>query len=140
MKQPLAPAVLHWSARSEAHGDCAIAALSLACGASYEEAVAACVTAVPKALDRGMTLKELEKAARGLGFATRRRLKYDVDDDTGILSVMVPGDHSTEHCVYLWEGRVVEPMSDRRQLWLSATAFLSHYGYKAGTLLALEKD
>lgn len=134
------PDVLHWSPRSAGHGDCAVAALELACGVSYETALAACINVVPAALKRGLTLKEMQKAATFLGFVTKRRRKFDLEEDTGILCVIDPKDASSEHAVYLWEGRIIEPMSDRCQLWLSAPAFLAHYQYKATTLLALEKE
>lgn len=93
-------------------------------------------------LTEGMFLTEVPKAARALGYRVRRLRagRYDLEEATGILHVYqrhrpIP---ETSHVVYVWEGRVIEPKSDRRQMWRHAEQFLKHYGYRAGALLVLE--
>ena len=143
------PDVLRWSTRSGDHGDCVVAALELACGVSYEQALQAATRACPTVLTDGMTWPETRRAAKILGcrVRVRRAGRYDVDEATGILHVYQSGGvrgwskrgAKTSHAVYLWEGRIVEPKSDRRQLWRHPEQFLKHYGYRAGSLLILER-
>jgi len=135
------PDVLRWSSRSGDHGDCVVAALELACGVSYETALAASVRVCPNILSEGMWLTEVPKAAKLLGYRVRKQRAgtFDLDESTGILHVYQSHRpiRETSHVVYLWGGRVVEPKADRRQLWLDAGQFLKHYGYRAGALLTL---
>lgn len=127
------PDVIHWSPRSGDHGDCAVSAIELACGVTYERALEAALALVPDVLTRGMTIGEIRCTVEALGFEVRwRRSRYDLHDDTGILSV-------DNHVVYLWEGRIVEPKADRRQLWLDPEQFLHHYHYTVSGLLVVGK-
>jgi hypothetical protein len=133
------PDVLRWSPRSDGHGDCAVAALELACGVTYENALTVAVCIRPDVLKAGMTWKEIQKAAKILGFSTRLKREFDLEEDTGILHVIQPHVKDSSHAVYLWEGRIIEPMSSRRQLWLHAADYISHYHYQAPTLLTLRR-
>jgi hypothetical protein len=138
------PDVLRWTSRSGDHGDCVVAALELACGVSYEEALQAATKAAPNILTEGMWLTEIPKAARRLGHRVRklRAGTFDLDESTGILHVYQSHRplRETSHVVYLWDGRIVEPKFDRRQLWRHPQQFLKHYGYKAGSLLVIADD
>lgn len=134
------PDVLRWEPRGQGHGDCAIAALALACGVTYEIALAAVLGVCANALIEGLDIKEVKLAATHLGFKVRISRKYDLEDDTGILFVEQPHVKDSGHAVYLWEGRIIEPKHDRQQLWLEAQAFLSHYKYKAKELIRLERE
>ena len=131
------PDILRWSPRSSGHGDCTVAALELACGVTYEKALAAALLTEPDVLDLGMTLVGICAVVQALGFSTRLHRQFDISEDTGILSVEQPRFKNSKHVVYLWEGRVIEPKSDRRQLWLDADQFLKHYRYKADTLIEI---
>jgi hypothetical protein len=131
------PDVIRWSPRSQGHGDCAVAALEIACGVTYETALAAALGACPDVLTRGLNWPEIRKAAGFLGFKTRLTKRFDLDEDTGILDVWQ--EQGGEHVVYLWEGRIIEPMHDRQQLWLSAQSFLTHYHYTHGSLLTFKE-
>lgn len=146
------PDVLRWVPRSDGHGDCAVAALELACGVTYETALAACLKVEPQVLTEGMTVGQIRRAARVLGLkavyrgwskATKRKPTkplFDLDDDTGILSVNQPHVEDSGHVVYLWEGRIIEPMNARQQLWLNAHDFLSHYKYEAEGIITLTRE
>jgi hypothetical protein len=88
--------------------------------------------------ERGMSWPETKKAAKLLGYSciTKRTGSFELDDSTGLLHVYVPGSRAaSSHAVYLWEGRVIEPMYARTQLWLDCSAFLTHYKYSAGSLM-----
>ena len=140
------PDVLRWTPRYEQeHGDCAVSALSLACGVTYETALAAALKTAPEVLSQGMSWEEIKIAAKLLGMTPRllRRGKYVLEESTGILNIKQPAVKDSDHVVYLWEGRIIEPKQDRRQLWLSAEQFLQHYRYKASSLMVFvdeEKD
>lgn len=135
------PDVLRWTSRSGDHGDCVIAALELACGVTYEQALQAASKVAPSCLQEGLWLTEIPAVAKLLGYTICRRVvgRYDIDESTGILHVYQPHRpiRETSHVVYLWDGRIVEPKFDRRQLWRHPEQFLKHYGYRAGSLLVL---
>ena len=132
------PDVLRWSPRSQGHGDCAVAALELACGVTYEVALAAAISTNPHTLTSGMTWAAIRKAAQFLGFTTSLKQYYNLEEDTGILNVWQARHKPTsDHVVFLWEGRIIEPRYDRRQLWLDAAQYITHYKYTAGGLLIM---
>lgn len=142
MKFAAPPDVLYWSPRSGEHGDCVVAAIELACGVTYEVSLTACAKVKPEVLKLGMTWGETKKTLKALGFVSKLvpASRVDLEEGTGLLHVYTPKKMSTtSHAVYLWEGRIIEPMSNRRQLWLSAKSFLNHYRYKAGGLLVVEQ-
>lgn len=135
------PDVLRWSPRSEGHGDCAVAAIELACGVTYEIALAASIATCPQVLQIGLNWREMRRAVKLLGFACALQRKFALDEDTGILNVYQAAHKDrSNHVVYLWEGRIVEPMDTRRQLWLDADQFLHHYKYRAGSLLVVTRQ
>lgn len=134
------PDVLYWNPRSPEHGDCVVAALELACGVTYETALAAAVQVCPNVLTEGLTWPDSKKVAKKLGFTSviKKADSFECDDSTGLLHVFIPGQREkSSHAVYLWEGRVIEPMAARRQLWLDCSAFLTHYKYRAGSLMVV---
>jgi hypothetical protein len=144
LSKPLAapPDVIRWVSRSGDHGDCAIAALAVACGVSYEVSLQACVAVVPAALQDGMRWLGIRKAARHLGYAVQtlpfERIHLDDDETTGILEVEPIQRGAKEwHVVYVWAGRIVEPKFDRQELWEDPEQFLNHYGYRVSRLLVL---
>lgn len=133
------PDVLRWEQRAQGHGDCTLAALSLALGVSYENVLATAVTVAPTVLQEGMTLKEMCKVAKNFGVKAKMYRKYTLDDDTtGILSVKQPHVKGSAHVVYLWEGRVLEPEHTRAQLWLDYRDYLAHYKYGHDGLLTFK--
>lgn len=135
------PDVLYWHPRTPEHGDCVVAALSLATGVTYETALASCVQIEPDVLTVGMSWPQTRKAAKHLGFKTHvlKQGSFDLEEATGLLHVYIPSQRSkSSHAVYLWEGRILEPMYARTQLWLDAAEFIKHYKYKAGSLLVVK--
>lgn len=131
------PDVLHLCQRTPEHGDCVVAALSMACGVTYETALAAAAQIAPDVLLEGLTWDESRKVAKKLGFTStlKRRGSYDIEESTGLLHVYDPRNkRQTSHAVYLWEGRVIEPMTTRQQMWLSAEEYVKHYKYRYGSL------
>lgn len=132
------PDVLRWTNRTAGHGDCAVVALELACGVTYETALAAALTANLTVLGTGLTFKAMKQAAKLLGFEVKLRRGFNLEEDTGILAVKQPHVKDSDHAVYLWEGRILEPMSGREQLWLHAADYISHYHYKVLSLIVVK--
>lgn len=138
------PDVIRWTPRDGDAPDCAVAALEIACGVTYQAALAAAALVAPDVNERGLSWAEIRRAARRLGWRTRllRRGQFDVcdEDASGVLSVFRRHDKvRTDHVVYLWGGRVVEPSFSRRALWRNPEDFLRHYGYATGSLLVMEE-
>ena len=131
----LPPDVVHWVSRNGQDGDCAIAAISLATGASYEAVLAEAIQVRSDAVTVGLNWREIRTTIKRLGFSSRLRRKYDLDEDTGILDCK---RGRQEHVVYLWEGRIVEPRW--RSMWRDPEAFLKHEDWAPGMLLTLKKD
>ena len=129
------PDIIRWAPRSQGHGDCAVAALEMALGITYENALQAAIIVRPAVLGEGLNASQLKKAAKLLGFTFKLRRIFDIDEDTGILGLTQNGVKDGGHGVYLWEGRILEPMSGREQLWLHPQEFLAHYHYQANWLL-----
>lgn len=144
MSKPLAapPDVIRWVSRSGDHDDCAVAAIAMACGATYEVALQACFAVAPKVLNGGMRWGEIRRAVIALGWVTRTLPfeKLNLEEGTGILELEPIQDDKVNHVVYLWEGHVIEPKFDRQELWDDANMFCSHYGYRIGRLLTLKRE
>lgn len=132
------PDILRWAPRSEGHGDCAIIAIELACGVSYETALAAALTLNGGVLIQGMMVSQVKSVCKSLGCKVVAKRVFDVDEDTGILMVDQPHVADSGHAVYLWEGRIIEPALD--QLWLNGSQFISHYKYRAELLLVVTRE
>lgn len=132
---PLPPDVIRWVSRSGEDHDCAIAAIMLATGATYDMVLAEAVRQTPDAVKRGMTWRHIRGVLRALGFSTRLRRKYDLDEDFGILDCR---RGRQEHVVYLWDGHIFEPAD--RSIWRDAEAYLQHEGWTPKQLLTLKKD
>lgn len=129
------PDILRWAPRADCgHGDCSIAAISIACGVTYEIALSAALGVCMNPLE-GMTATNIAKAIKLLGLEPRMRAKFDLEEDSGILWVEKKGSEC--HVVYLWAGRVLEPESYLRQLWLSADDYIKHYRWKAKWLITV---
>ena len=145
MSKPLAapPDVIRWVSRSGDHDDCAVAALALACGVTYELALKVALSTAPELLNGGMRWGHIRRTAQRLG-CTVRTMQFeqiDLSDESqaGILELDRKGEPAT-HVVYLWLGRIIDPKVDRRELWDDPEMFFSHYGYTVGRLLVVTRE
>lgn len=87
--------------------DCGVAVLAMICGVSYEDALLALGNYVPDVLERGVWVKDMERAAKRLGYRMRRRRAIDWEEDTGALNVASPL-WRTEHLVVLRVGMIID--------------------------------
>ena len=131
----LPPDCVRWIMRNGEDNDCAIAAISLATGTSYEHCLGLAMNITPKATSVGLTLRQIRAVITALKLNSRVRRKFDLEEDTGILWVSNSKD---EHVVYLWEGRILEPSLGCRALWLDPKAYLEEQKYKATSLIVVE--
>lgn len=126
------PDCVRWITRNGEDNDCAIAAISLATGHSYETVLGHAMAVHPGATVDGLTMRQIKAVLLALDVPHRVRRKFDIEEDTGILWVSGKSD---EHVVYLWEGRVIEPSLGRRSLWLDPRGYLAHEKYLKATWL-----
>lgn len=127
------PDMIRWVPRNPENGDCGIVALQLACGLTYEAVLSAAIKVAPRVVEKGLSMTNLQRTARTLGYAGRWRRKYDINADTGLLYIETK---QNGHAVYLWSGRIVEPRD--QSLWKHPADYLVHEKAKAGSLLVLE--
>lgn len=139
----LPPDIVRFSLRSGDDNDCALAAIEMATGISYNVLLAEAIQVCPGAVKDGMIWRDMRAVITALGMKTTLKRKYDIDEDTGILGLEErrKGRHKSrrEHVVYLWEGRVIEPWPTQRGAWLDPSAFLANEGWKATTLLVVHR-
>ncbi len=114
--------------------DCAVACLAMICGVSYENALVAIAQVAPNVCAVGINLKDLQRAARHLGFSLRCRRNVDVEADTGVLNVCKRG-WKHDHLVVLREGLIIETDG---LLWEQSTYFAAHDA-RPGSLMVAER-
>lgn len=131
MSEPLQPSYIKAVRQNGLNRDCAVATIATLAGVNYEEALAACVTVRADMLDRGLTWPEIQRSCDELGidYVLKRRGRYDLEEDTGILNVQ---NAKEDHVVFLWAGRVIE---GNFEMWLDPEEYLKQYKYRAGALL-----
>ena len=121
-------------------GDCGICCLATLSGCSYEDVVAIAVQHVGESWKHGLYVTQLIAIGRDLGLNLKRRRKYDLEQDTGILRATITERHLNkkpsriEHVGVLLEGRIYD--SDLR-IW-AVDAFKQHYAAEFGILLEIE--
>src|SRR5262249_28520776 len=108
-----------------------------ACGVTYEVALAGCMALDRTVVLQGLSTNHIQKVAEGFGAKVKRRRKFDLDTDTGVL-ITDDGPRKEGHAVYLWEGRILERRYTRQQLWLNPAEYFEHY--KSVPVLLLEID
>ena len=131
MKYP-APTVVQLTPK---HGlsDCYLAALSAYLGKPYEEVVAAAGRAYPNFWKIGVENKHVISIARRLQTPVKWVRDYDIDEDSGVLSInYIVG--LNEHVVLLLDGHIYELQDKPITRW-DADAYLSVHGARAGCLL-----
>jgi hypothetical protein len=116
--------------------DCGVAALAMLTGETYEEALRAVTQVDEEAGREGLTIAQLKKAASLMGHSVKRRRKWDLDSDQGILDVEF-GDGSDGHILMLVEGGWL--IDTDSQLW-RADVYLATKGAKPTGLLELVDD
>ena len=103
-----APAVIELVTQ-KGGGDCVIASLSMILAIPYNEVSKKALTLFEKPHSTGLSVRDtqrLSKALVGRLLQSVDAAKIDLDDETGILFVKLPGDY---HAVALFEGSIFNP-------------------------------
>lgn len=85
-----------------AAADCGVAALAMILGKTYEEILVACGYDNPRVLTDGLWTSELIRIALAFGQPLRRRRKFDLETDFGLLRL-------SDHVVVLKNGLIIDP-------------------------------
>lgn len=127
------PVVRYQVSRGDA--DCALVALSIALGRSYEDVLGAAVTVTRSSSphQRGLYTREMKQIAKRLGVTLRLRRSFDADEDEGIFGFLHP-DRDDGHVAFgkwglMWDvdGTVWE-----------LDAYLEATGYRPVSLLVTD--
>lgn len=148
--KPTPPDMIRYVQRSGDHGDCVVAAISMATGATYEETLTACTLNAANVLRDGMTTAQILRTIEDLGFTPRhvkipkaKRAQADfiemIEDEemSGILCVQSGHDH---HAVYVWLGRVIEPRREKQALWADISSYLESDGWKPTEFITFKEE
>lgn len=101
-KRPDGPAVVTRLVHQRERADCAIAAISMFTGRTYEDVLREVVIADPKQHGRdGLHDRQLRKVLAALGVRVRYRSRVDYDEDYGLLRLF-------NHVVVLRNGLIFE--------------------------------
>ena len=135
------PDVVRWVSRSGGDGDCAIAAISLATGHTYEQVLQAALDVGIHPLPDGLYTAEVKRILTHLKISWKlKRKKFDLEKDTGILCLQAKNKKNSDHAVYLWAGRIVEPAIEHRSFWLDPSLYLLTEDYSIECLLVLDSS
>lgn len=131
MKYP-SPSVVQLTPK---HGlrDCVIASMSAYLGKPYEQVVGAAAQVYPNFWKIGLENKHTLAVARKLGTPLKIVRDYDIDEDSGLLTITYHAGKN-EHMVLLLEGRIYE-LEDAPVTRWEADAYLTSHGAKAGLLM-----
>lgn len=129
----MAPAIAtHLVAGREAN-DCAVCALAMYLGVSYEDVLReVAVRDRPHQGRQGLRLHEIERIARALGTPLRRVRKYDLSTAYGILSL-------PDHVVLVRNGVIIDPEPNGATMW-EVEDYLHTYGMRPGLLLVARDE
>lgn len=87
-------------------GDCVVASLAMALNLPYEEVLVVASRIQPHVLKRGLYTAEAQLIADAFKRTLNKKMKVDIDDDSGILMVKT---YWGEHAVYLNSGLIFAP-------------------------------
>ena len=114
-----------------APGDCAIAALSMLLGVSYEDVLGAAVTTTKSARvhHKGLFTRDIKRTAKRLGVVLTQNRTIDLENDEGVL--VLEGVDGRRHAVLLKAGLVFDGDGT---VWEPETLF-AHQQYQPTSLL-----
>ena len=116
--------------------DCALWCLATFLSRPYEEIVAAAARIDRDAGFDGLYLGQMIRIAAGFNVTLKRRETINVDEDTGILGVVLP--HYTHgHVVILKRGQVIDMRGRGVSIW-DADVWLASKRAKADGILVVE--
>jgi hypothetical protein len=112
--------------------DCTIAVLSMISGCTYEDALRTACDVDDEGASDGLWVTQLIDAANVLGVPLKRRRRFDIGADAGILYLVDRKDDCERHVVLLKKGIVIDTDG---YVWFSPEKYLRHYNYEPRLLL-----
>lgn len=118
-----------------APGDCAVCALAMLLGRSYEDVLGAAVksTSSARVHHNGMFTRQMKATAKRLGIVLTLRRGFDLEQDEGVLALARDGE---QHAVLLKAGLIFDGDGT---VWEPET-FCAHYLYRPVSLLVKDDD
>ena len=126
-------------AYADRENDCAIWALSAYTSLPYERVLIEVAREDRVAGTQGLSIAQITRVARRLGFPLRFRKKPDMEDDIGILSVwLLEKGEQLGHVALLKQGQVIEA-NQGIMIWSVDSYFVAGHAILHGVLVAREK-
>jgi hypothetical protein len=122
--------------RHRTENTCVAAALASLLGVTYEQVIAVGAQVDPQHWQWGWSIGETEEIARRLGRPLRRRRTYDLDEDTGLLSLTM---RPRGHLALLVDGRIysMDELDGSVGVW-RPDVYLAYHKARPGLLLVAE--
>jgi len=89
-------------------GDCAVCCLAMTLNVPYWQVVKTAEALVPDVRTTGLWDRQIDRVARLLGFKVKRTRTYNIEEDTGILTIDY-GKGKSSHAVSLFHGTIIDP-------------------------------
>lgn len=113
-------------------GDCAVACLAMLTGSTYEDALRVVCGVDDEGASDGLYIAQLLVAAEELGSTLRRKRRFDLSKDTGILYLVHKKKDEDRHVVILRQGVIIDTNNN---VWFDPDKYLKFYSYKPTMLL-----
>lgn len=129
--------IVRFVGQATGHGDCTVAALAMALGVSYEQALVYMARVQPSVLKTGCSWREVRRAAKHHGATLVERRKFSLEEDSedaGILNVQF--NDGTHHAVYFKHGLIFDGRTNAA--W-EADVYLAAHNATPTTLLVRTK-
>jgi ABC-type bacteriocin/lantibiotic exporter with double-glycine peptidase domain len=127
------PAIATRLVAGRERNDCAICALAMYLGVSYEDVLReVAVRDRPYQGRQGLRLHEIERIAKALGTPLRRLRKYDLANAYGLLSL-------PKHLVLVRDGLIIDAEPGGATLW-EIEDYLHTYSVRPGVLLVAREE
>jgi ABC-type bacteriocin/lantibiotic exporter with double-glycine peptidase domain len=110
--------------------DCGIAALAMLTGNTYVN-VSACVLQLNAALANGMSLMQLRRLSKSIGWPLVKKEFMDDGEQIGLVSLS--RGKEAGHVVVYAEGIIIDPANGL--LWLDVQAYLKQGGWQVDCML-----
>ena len=117
--------------------DCTISVLSMISGETYENALRIACDVDDEGASDGLWVTQIIEAANALGVPLRRRRKFDIGADSGILYLVHKKDDSDRHVALLRRGVIIDTDAI---VWIDPKKFLRYYSWIPRMLLVEMED
>lgn len=117
--------------------DCGVAVLAMLAGISYEDALRVACGVDEEGASDGLFISQLIAAAADLEITLKRRRRFDITKDSGILYLVHKKNDFDRHVVLLKRGIIIDTNTT---VWFDPAKFLRFHKYNASLLLEEVED